>query len=426
MMKYFFMLSLIYKFSVYFKFLMLLNLFLVMNLFDFNYMNLSSFYMFDEMSYFLTMLVVWVFSLIFLIFNGANKLYFYFLIKSLNLLLVLIFILVDFFYFYLFFEVSLIFMFMMIISFGKQFERLSAGMYMIFYTIFPSLLMLLGIYKYYDFYSDLVLFFWVNQSKSLFISLSFMLMFLIKMPIFLFHYWLPKVHVEASLEGSIILASIFLKLGSYGVYRVLAVLESLLNFYKIYFMFFFLVSSVLVSGLCCLQVDLKMLIAYSSIVHMSFMMVALMSFLKFGYFSILIIMISHGLCSSGLFFLVNLIYQRLLSRSIIMIKGLISIMPGLTMFMFLMSSSNFSCPPSLNFMGEFHIILSGLKITNVFMVFIMMYVFFSALYSLMMYVCTQFGKMDVYMKLDIYNLEFLIIMLFWLPLNLISLIKILY
>nr|UXG18696.1 NADH dehydrogenase subunit 4 [Xenos yangi] len=423
MMKY--IMFLMFVNSLFFNKLLLLNFVLFLSVFDNNYLYLSKLFFLDELSYYLILLLGWIFSLVYLICSDYKFYmnYFLWLMKLLNMFMLMVFSFIDFFNFYLFFEISMLLMFMVVIGFGYQYERMSSSIYMMFYTFFPSLMLLLGIYYYYGMVKDLNMMFWLKESYSLFFYFCMVIMFLIKLPIYFFHFWLPKAHVEASLEGSMILASIFLKLGAYGIYRVFFLLEKFIVNYKNYIMMFFMLSSIIMSGICCLQVDLKMLVAYSSIVHMSFMMMGLVSLIKTGLMSYVIIMISHGFCSSGLFVLVNLVYQRFGSRSMIMFKGVINYLPMLTLLWFMLSTSNFSCPPSLNFMGEIHILIVSLKVSVKYLLLIMIYIFINAFYSLFMFVFTQYGKMDMFTKFDLFNQEILVLLMHWMPLNMVFFMK---
>jgi len=150
--------------------------------------------------------------------------------------------------------------------------------------------------------------------------------FFIKLPIYLFHVWLPKAHVEAPVYGSMLLAAILLKLGGYGLIRLRAIFTWECLNYSFFLIRLGIVGRLYVSLYCLIQVDMKIIVAYSSVVHINFMISSLFSLLKMGAVRRVIVMVSHGLCSSGLFYIVNIYYIRSYRRLIIINKGYINYM----------------------------------------------------------------------------------------------------
>nr|QIE12523.1 NADH dehydrogenase subunit 4 [Lemnia saucia] len=393
-----------------------------------NYSFISYFLGYDFLSYFLVLLSIWI---VFLMFMSSEKLYkisdfsemFMFMLIFLLFLLILTFFSMNMFMFYLFFESSLIPILVLIMGWGYQPERIQAGMYMFFYTILASLPMMLFIFIFYLKFNCLDMSFLKFNLTSFLLYFMMIMVFLVKLPMFLFHLWLPKAHVEASVAGSMILAGIMLKLGSYGLMRFLVVFLFLgmeLNFYLINLS---LLGGILVSLTCLRQSDLKSLIAYSSVVHMGMLLSGLLTLNNWGMSGSFIIMLAHGLCSSGLFVLVNLNYERFFSRSIYMNKGMLNLIPFLSLWWFLLVISNMAAPPSLNLLGEILLINSLMNYSFLCIFMLMLLSFFSAVYCLFLYSYSQHGVFfsGLYSFLNINFRELLLIILHWLPLNLILL-----
>jgi len=176
--------------------------------------------------------------------------------------------------------------------------------------------------------------------------------FLIKLPLFLIHLWLPKAHVEAPVAGSMILAGVLLKLGGYGLIRVFFKFSFI--FIKIGYIFVGLriIGIIYVGVTCCRLNDLKALVAYSSVAHMGLVICGIFRGVVSGINGGLFIMVSHGISSSGLFCFVNILYERLGRRSIFMRKGIINLIPLFSLILFMLCSSNISAPPSINLLSE--------------------------------------------------------------------------
>jgi NADH-ubiquinone oxidoreductase chain 4 len=138
---------------------------------------------------------------------------------------------------------------------------------------------------------------------------------------------LPKAHVEAPVSGSMILAGVLLKLGGYGLIRVFSIVLNLSIKLNVFWIILSLTGGVLVSLICLRQIDLKALVAYSSVAHISLVIGGLIVLIRWGWGFSYTLIIAHGLCSSGLFFLVNLFYERLRRRSLLINKGMLSFIP---------------------------------------------------------------------------------------------------
>nr|QNE85539.1 NADH dehydrogenase subunit 4 [Rivellia syngenesiae] len=403
-------------------------IFILFNYYTNYFANISYFLGCDLMSYGLILLSLWICSLMLMASESVNKINNYSGLFLFNILFLLIFLVLSFgsmnlFMFYLFFESSLIPTLFLILGWGYQPERLQAGIYLLFYTLLVSLPMLIGIFYLYNISSLNFYMLSFNMLNYNLFYLCMILAFLVKMPMFLVHLWLPKAHVEAPVSGSMILAGIMLKLGGYGLLRVFSVLQISGMKFNYVWVSISLVGGVLVSLMCLRQTDLKALIAYSSVAHMGIVLGGLMTLYYYGMSGSYGLMIAHGLCSSGLFCLANISYERLGSRSLLINKGLLNFMPSLTLWWFLLSACNMAAPPSLNLLGEISLMNSIIGWSWVTMLGLSLLSFFSAAYTLYLYAYSQHGKgfSGVYSFSGGKIREFLLLFLHWFPLNLLIL-----
>uniref|UniRef100_A0AAT9FEY5 NADH-ubiquinone oxidoreductase chain 4 n=1 Tax=Haemaphysalis megaspinosa TaxID=1155002 RepID=A0AAT9FEY5_9ACAR len=386
-----------------------------------NFFMISPFFGIDLMSLMLILLTIWI-SFLMMLASFANKVSnnksFIFYLSMMMLLLIFCFSVLNLMFFYFFFESVLFPIVMMIFGWGSQPERLQAGIYMLMYTLFGSLPLLVTMLIFKK-TSLMYLFIEWQEIKIGIYFFLMMLGFLVKIPVFFFHLWLPKAHVEAPISGSMILAGVLLKLGIYGIFRFKSFyFFEILNFSYL-LMILSIWGSVMVSIYCLFQTDIKSLIAYSSVCHMGIVFSGTINFFLFGSYGSLLLMIGHGLCSSGLFCLANLVYERFYTRSMILIKGLMKIFPSLTLMWFLFSIINMSAPMTMNLMGELFLCLSIMKYSMFFILPIMILIFLSACYSIYMYSYLNHGEGWLLWSCKMMNLrEYYLLILHLIPMTL--------
>uniref|UniRef100_A0AAU6QG22 NADH-ubiquinone oxidoreductase chain 4 n=1 Tax=Prionospio sp. 3 MH-2023 TaxID=3059271 RepID=A0AAU6QG22_9ANNE len=299
--------------------------------------------------------------------------------------------------FYIFFEASLIPTLLLILGWGYQPERLQAGMYLIMYTVTASLPLLLSllfmlklsnqvsfILPNWEFYMSTV------SLSQMWWALTIMA-FLVKTPLYLVHLWLPKAHVEAPVAGSMILAGILLKLGTYGLLRIATKMVVLNKNISAPLLTICTIGGAITSFICIRQTDVKSLIAYSSVSHMGLATAGIMTGTHWGWQGSFTMLIAHGLCSSCMFSLANMSYETTQSRSMYVTKGLLALFPSMTFWWFCFSACNMAAPPSLNLASEIMLISSTLSYSmNTFAPLAIM-AFMAAAYSLLLYTSTQHG-----------------------------------
>nr|YP_009871075.1 NADH dehydrogenase subunit 4 [Phascolosoma similis]QKS32587.1 NADH dehydrogenase subunit 4 [Phascolosoma similis] len=364
-------------------------------------MYVNTLFFMDTLAWALILLTLWVSILSILasqyIYLTPARNLFLTLSFSLVLSLTLCFLAQNMILFYIFFEVALIPTLLLILTWGYQPERLQAGMYMMLYTISASLPLLVSILllKSSNGHTNFLLITSPLILSPLLMkiwSLQLTLAFLVKLPLYIVHLWLPKAHVEAPVAGSMILAGILLKLGVYGLLRITSLFPLILSTLSYFILPLSLIGASITSLICLRQTDFKALIAYSSVGHMGLVAGGLFSNITWGWQGALAMSIAHGLCSSALFALANMLYTTTQTRSLFLIKGLQTFFPVMTLWWFLFSICNMAAPPSLNLLSEIMLMTSVLAISYSMILPLMTISFLSAAYSLFLYISTQHGN----------------------------------
>jgi len=372
----------------------------------------------------LTLLIIRISLIIFELNYLINKFYLFILIL-LNLILILSFRSINIFKFYFYFEFRLIPIFLLVIGWGYQVERVKAALYILIYTIFFSLPLLLFLFLFIE-YSSVIIFIINKEMGNLgdFWSIIFrfiiFIAFLVKLPIFIFHNWLPKAHVEAPVVGRVILASLILKLGGYGIYRILRLIGNKFIQIRILIIAIRLVGIILLRFVCLRVYDIKVIVAYSSVVHIGIILLGLFRIKIWGFVGGLIIILGHGFTSSGLFIIVNIFYNRSIRRNLLINKGKIYFFPSLILFWFFMCINNISSPISLNLLREIIIISVLLNWRIKIICFLILRIFFRACYNLYLFSYSFHGIyfLGLFKFSRIKIIEYLILLIHLIPLNL--------
>nr|QUQ05575.1 NADH dehydrogenase subunit 4 [Loxopholis percarinatum] len=318
---------------------------------------------------------------------------------SLQAVLLITFSTTDLLLFYIMFEATLIPTLILITRWGHQLQRLTAGIFFLFYTLAGSIPMLVAILFLSTSHSTTSMMLmnttthYTHPWGQNIIWLAIMLTFMVKMPLYSIHLWLPKAHVEAPIPGSMILAAILLKLGGYGILRITQLYPPQTNIMTYPFILLSLWGIIMTSLIGLRQPDLKALIAYSSVGHMGLVITAALVQTQWGLTGTMLLMIAHGLTSSALFCLANLNYERTHSRTLLLLQGAQIIFPLMAAWWIISSLTNMALPPTINFMGELIIFSTMFDWCPPTIIILGVGATITAGYTLYMLLSTQYGKM---------------------------------
>src|SRR5213594_2198136 len=328
-----------------------------------------------------------------------------------------VFISLDFFLFYVFWEVMLVPMYFIIGVWGGP-RKLYAAIKFFLYTLFGSVLLLLGILALYFIYPNLaaqypevagrfgtgatfdVLAFQAGASYlpvtyQYWIFLAFFVGFAIKVPMFPFHTWLPDAHVEAPTAGSVILAAVLLKMGTYGFLRFsLPILPDGTKYFVPFMITLSIIAIIYGALVAMMQPDMKKLVAYSSVSHMGFVTLGMFALNPNGVNGSIIQQINHGISTGALFLIVGIIYERRHTREIAQLGGISNVMPMYAVVFLIMTMSSIGLPLLNGFIGEFTIVMGALQENLWWAIAAGSGIVLGAAYMLWLYQRTMLGKVE--------------------------------
>jgi proton-translocating NADH-quinone oxidoreductase chain M len=363
-----------------------------------NYLDISYIIGLDGISISFILLCSFIILFCFLLYWYLNYQFnFYSFILFFSLwILVNIFASTDLFFFYIFFEGIVIPMFFIIGIWGSRKRKIYASYLFFIYTLLGSIFVLLIILSIYfnkgSSSFDFILNSYFFSNRHLILLIFLFLGFGVKVPIMPLHIWLPEAHVEAPTPGSIILASILLKLGSYAILRLMLILFFNISLDIVFFIFILSLFSFSYASMVALsQIDIKKIIAYSSIAHMNFSLFGVFCENLIGLSGIFFLMFGHAITSGALFLSIGILYDRYKTRIIFYYGSLVIFMPIFAICMFILILSNFGFPGTINFVGEFLILVGTLSFSSVIVFLSTFGMVLTLIYSLLLYAKIFFG-----------------------------------
>ncbi len=352
---------------------------------------------------------------------------YYFFLLLLEVGMIGVFLSLDLVLFYVFWEVMLVPMYFLIGIWGGE-NKLYAAIKFFLYTLFGSVMMLIGILVLRGHYGTFDLTVMLEAGSPLagalqgWVFLAFFLAFAIKVPMFPFHTWLPDAHVEAPTAGSVILAGVLLKMGTYGFVRFsLPLFPEASRKFAPWIVALSLVAIVYGALVSLMQKDMKKLIAYSSVSHMGFVTLGIFAMTPMALKGAVLQMINHGISTGALFLIVGVVYERRHTRAISEFGGISSRMPVYAAVFLIMAMSSIGLPGLNGFIGEFLILMGVFPVNWIWTAIAGTGIILGAAYMLWLYQRVMFGQLDNPSNQELKDLSFrelatfvpLIVLAFW-------------
>ena len=369
----------------------------------------------------LIILRVWIRFIMFYISQGSrmlnNKLFMLIIIN--RSFLYRIFMADNIFLFYVLFEICLMPIFFIIIGWGYQPERLSARYFIVLYTIIRTMLLLIFLLNYS---SQLSIFRFellaelnlrtkiINNSQIIFLLILTLGLFT-KFPIYLFHVWLPRAHLEAPVIGSVLLAAVLLKLAGFGLWKFRSII---LQDFGQFFIIFRILGGSLIGIVCILEKDIKKLIAYSSVAHMAFIIRNYLNKRSLSAKGGLLFIYRHGTCSSMLFIGRFVIYLKRHSRRMYFNYRYLRVIPIFRRLWCFSCLCRIGIPPTRNFFREIFCIIGVIGLSNYYILPVCLLSYMAAVYSLILYSNTQRGQLEKFRINDELRINYYIIFIYFL------------